>query len=630
MLAKTFAVPVLALVVCLNNVTASPAWRVSGSGIEVSYDASSGSTRYDEECFTDGYGNYANNERATITANRAGTVNRRGSFRMESTSYDYLTIKGSKYGGTSPPATFTVTAGEKIYWRTDGSTVYSGFTLCMVPTSPTQLPTQAPTALPTAPTIAPTGTPTVSPTAPPTMPASEWALPAWIVPTQCTTNTMDMFSGDSNCAPTLLDNNEVTRFNLPTLAAQEVLSQFSDNRTAFTTRHTDTLAISLADFVRVEKIEVCSSLASDADANTAFDTVIFTPIGDVRAFSSNVLNSTTQQASAVAARRSTIAQRSASSNCAVVTFEGNHRIILDKFSLGFTVKFVAEAPIDFVNIVSVRVFAGRRGEVSGACVSDGIDPGSWMALCLVGAVIVSTFIVAALLVIRVVVFFVWKAMSEEIDADCAHTVDLGVLRPRRIEGCVIITRVGIAIVAIFNAVGTTALFTKLTKPMHDSFMQIWNSQRSDMNAEQPCAVLSPLFIEVLQVDGRTCGNVEVCSTFALATSLKFSPWGVEIGDCPCLEGRCNSVSEVKRSLDGFLKFSEADCVTNWVEIALIVVMLGTGLFRALLSFSLPKATTEARPSPPANPFHIHANLENIMLYHAPGNGRETRISLLPP
>jgi hypothetical protein len=36
----------------------------------------------------------------------------RGTFRTESTSYDYLTIQGMKYGGTTPPGSLSLTTGE--------------------------------------------------------------------------------------------------------------------------------------------------------------------------------------------------------------------------------------------------------------------------------------------------------------------------------------------------------------------------------------------------------------------------------------------------------------------------------------------------------------------------------------
>jgi hypothetical protein len=86
-----------------------------------------------------------------------GVVRRSGAFRLEST-FDYLFINrtGSGYQDWNDPGTsIEVQAGDRIYWHSDGSVQYAGWTLCL--TVPTSGPTASPTASPTAP-------PTASPT----------------------------------------------------------------------------------------------------------------------------------------------------------------------------------------------------------------------------------------------------------------------------------------------------------------------------------------------------------------------------------------------------------------------------------------------------------------------------------
>ena len=92
----------------------TPSFLIVGTGVVLG-DASSGVIINATNCITDGVGNYGASESATITALVAGTIDMKGEFHTESTSYDYLTIQSSKYGGgTPPPGTITLSAGETL------------------------------------------------------------------------------------------------------------------------------------------------------------------------------------------------------------------------------------------------------------------------------------------------------------------------------------------------------------------------------------------------------------------------------------------------------------------------------------------------------------------------------------
>ena len=87
-----------------------------------------------------------NNERCTITAQQSLQITTT-EFSTESCC-DYLTIRGTRYKGSVRPSNgLVLSAGETMYWYTDGSIVGSGFGLCAYPTDgsvPTSNPAPAP------------------------------------------------------------------------------------------------------------------------------------------------------------------------------------------------------------------------------------------------------------------------------------------------------------------------------------------------------------------------------------------------------------------------------------------------------------------------------------------------------
>merc|ERR1719330_1640956 len=112
---------------------------------------------------------YGNNEKCTINAwDVALTVD---AFSTES-GYDFLTMGGTRYSGSSGPASGTY-SGE-ISWSSDYSVVNSGWKLCRQGSSPGPVPTPAPT----------TPSPTPAPTTPaPTTPAPTPTPPSPPAPT---------------------------------------------------------------------------------------------------------------------------------------------------------------------------------------------------------------------------------------------------------------------------------------------------------------------------------------------------------------------------------------------------------------------------------------------------------------
>ena len=79
-------------------------------------------------CATDGVGAHGNNEACTIRVGAAGTLTAT-QFDTE-TGYDYVTIGGIRYEGSTGPTGVAVAAGSTFTWRSDGSVTNAGWTIC--------------------------------------------------------------------------------------------------------------------------------------------------------------------------------------------------------------------------------------------------------------------------------------------------------------------------------------------------------------------------------------------------------------------------------------------------------------------------------------------------------------------
>lgn len=126
-------------------------------------------------CFSDGAGDYGNQERCSITVLQSTTL-RVESFDTE-IRWDYLvrllqfckailrlcrmslcilqTVDGTRYDGTTGPSNVPVTAGSSISWRSNVRNVASGFTICAQTAAPTQ--SSAPSIAPTSAAPTPVG-----------------------------------------------------------------------------------------------------------------------------------------------------------------------------------------------------------------------------------------------------------------------------------------------------------------------------------------------------------------------------------------------------------------------------------------------------------------------------------------
>lgn len=86
------------------------------------------------QCVTDGSGNYGNRERCTMRVGYATTLYTT-QFSTEN-YFDYITIGGTRYMGTSGFSGVSVASGETFRWRSDGSVVRAGFVICASPAAP--------------------------------------------------------------------------------------------------------------------------------------------------------------------------------------------------------------------------------------------------------------------------------------------------------------------------------------------------------------------------------------------------------------------------------------------------------------------------------------------------------------
>jgi hypothetical protein len=89
----------------------------------------------DGRCITDGIGNYGNYEYCTFRAEVSMTVTTTV-FGTES-GYDFITIGGTRYSGSTGPMNVQVAAGSTVTWNSDGSVTGTGFQICTdTPLSP--------------------------------------------------------------------------------------------------------------------------------------------------------------------------------------------------------------------------------------------------------------------------------------------------------------------------------------------------------------------------------------------------------------------------------------------------------------------------------------------------------------
>ena len=81
--------------------------------------SSNGCQTVGTSCFTDGAGSYGNNERCSISVLHDTTLSST-SFSTEP-NFDYLTVGGTRFSGTSGPQGVAASAGDVISWYTDGT-----------------------------------------------------------------------------------------------------------------------------------------------------------------------------------------------------------------------------------------------------------------------------------------------------------------------------------------------------------------------------------------------------------------------------------------------------------------------------------------------------------------------------
>jgi hypothetical protein len=82
--------------------------------------------------------NYGNNQQCTITVTAHAQVTLSVTAFTTESGYDFLTVNGVRYDGTSGPEGVQVAAGSTIFFTTDYSVVRSGFEICGA--SPESLP----------------------------------------------------------------------------------------------------------------------------------------------------------------------------------------------------------------------------------------------------------------------------------------------------------------------------------------------------------------------------------------------------------------------------------------------------------------------------------------------------------
>ena len=82
----------------------------------------------DGRCVTDGEGQYGRGENCRVKALRPLSLTTT-QYSVEG-EYDYLTVGGVHFDNGYGPQGMKLPAGSELVWKTDGSFVYDGFTVC--------------------------------------------------------------------------------------------------------------------------------------------------------------------------------------------------------------------------------------------------------------------------------------------------------------------------------------------------------------------------------------------------------------------------------------------------------------------------------------------------------------------
>lgn len=117
-------------------------------------------------CVTDGEGDHGNGEECRVIATSSFYAT--ATFFSTESVFDYLSLGGNRYSGTSGPTNVAVQTGTTMHWLTDGTIVMGGFTVCGT-TSPMVVPPATPPPSPSPP-------PPIYNPAPPTPAGSMWAV----------------------------------------------------------------------------------------------------------------------------------------------------------------------------------------------------------------------------------------------------------------------------------------------------------------------------------------------------------------------------------------------------------------------------------------------------------------------
>ena len=120
-------------------------------------------------CVTDGIGDHGNNEACIVSARQ--NLYATATFFAVETYWDYITINGTRYSGTSGPANVWMNEGDTFTWSSDVSVTNGGWVICGS-TEPAALPPMTPPPPPPSPSPPP---PAYSP-APPTPAGHMWSI----------------------------------------------------------------------------------------------------------------------------------------------------------------------------------------------------------------------------------------------------------------------------------------------------------------------------------------------------------------------------------------------------------------------------------------------------------------------